>query len=161
VTLGTPDNPGSTDPRTPDGGEAASRLDRGLAGEQHGERAGERAGELADERGGALDVLVFYSPVEATEGVLAAVFAAGAGAIGDYTECGWVVEGMGQFRPGAGARPAIGEAGALERLPEHRAEVVLPRSRRRAVVEALRAAHPYEEPAFHVLETADPDADPT
>ncbi|EWT02259.1 hypothetical protein N865_06615 [Intrasporangium oryzae NRRL B-24470] len=106
---------------------------------------------------GPLDVLVFYSPVEATETVLAAVFAAGAGAIGDYTECAWLVEGSGRFRPGSGARPAIGQVGELEELPEHRVEVVLPRHRRREVVAALRAAHPYEEPAFHVLETADID----
>jgi hypothetical protein len=109
-------------------------------------RAGAGPSNRVDERAGALDVLVF---------------AAGAGAIGDYSECAWVVEGTGQFRPGAEARPTIGQTGALERVPEHRAEVVLPRSRRRAVVAALRAAHPYEEPAFHLIETADPDADPT
>ncbi|MGO4603788.1 hypothetical protein [Terrabacter sp. 2YAF2] len=103
-----------------------------------------------------LDVLVFYSPVESTEDVLAAVFAAGAGAVGDYTECAWLVEGSGRFRPGPGADPAIGIVGELERLPEHRVEVTLPRSGRARVVAALRAAHPYEEPAFHVIETADP-----
>ncbi|WP_076258450.1 hypothetical protein [Intrasporangium flavum] len=100
-----------------------------------------------------LDVLVFYSPVGSTEDVLAAVFAAGAGAIGDYTECAWWVEGTGQFRPGPGANPAVGVVGELETLPEHRVEVTFPRERRGAVVAALRAAHPYEEPAFHVLET--------
>ncbi|HEX5967668.1 MAG TPA: hypothetical protein VFY88_04255 [Intrasporangium sp.] len=101
-----------------------------------------------------MDVLVFYSPVESTDHVLAAVFAAGAGTIGDYTECAWLVEGTGQFRPGAGASPAIGAAGDLERLPEHRVEVTFPPELRREVVAALRAAHPYEEPAFHVIETA-------
>ncbi|MDC5699265.1 hypothetical protein OO014_18615 [Intrasporangium calvum] len=103
----------------------------------------------------SIDVLVFYSPVEATEGVLAAVFAAGAGAIGDYTECAWFTEGTGQFRPGVGASPAIGSVGELERVPEHRVEVTFRRGLRREVVAALRAAHPYEEPAFHVIETAD------
>ena len=105
-----------------------------------------------------MDVLVFYSPVDSTKDVLAAVFAAGAGAIGDYTECAWLVEGTGQFRPGAGANPAIGAVGDLERLPEHRVEVTFPKRLRQRVVAALRAAHPYEEPAFHVIETADPDA---
>lgn len=104
-----------------------------------------------------LDVLVFYSPLDATESVLAAVFAAGAGAVGDYTECAWVVEGTGQFRPGPGADPAIGRVGDLERLPEHRVEVTFPRPLRATVIGALRAAHPYEEPAFHVVETADAD----
>ncbi|ADU48901.1 NIF3 1 [Intrasporangium calvum] len=106
-----------------------------------------------------LDVLVFYSPVESTEDVLAAVFAAGAGAIGSYTECAWFVEGTGQFRPGLGANPAIGTVGERERLPEHRVEVTIPRSSRRAVLAALLSAHPYEEPAFHVIETAAPDPD--
>ena len=104
-----------------------------------------------------LDVLVFYSPVEATDSVLAAVFAAGAGAVGAYTECAWVVEGTGQFRPGPAARPTIGRAGALEHVQEHRVELTFPRERRREVVAALRAAHPYEEPAFHVIETAATD----
>jgi hypothetical protein len=101
-----------------------------------------------------LDVLVFYSPVESTEDVLAAVFAAGAGVICEYTDCAWFVEGTGQFQPGPGADPAIGAVGSLERLPEHQVELTFPRARRGQVVAALRAAHPYEEPAFHVLETA-------
>ncbi|HET7399189.1 MAG TPA: hypothetical protein VFJ94_11785 [Intrasporangium sp.] len=101
-----------------------------------------------------LDVLVVYVPVGDTDAVLAALFAAGAGAVGDYTECAWVVQGTGQFRPGPGAHPSIGTVGLLQRLPEHRVEVTLPRDHRAAVVAALRAAHPYEEPAFHVLETA-------
>jgi hypothetical protein len=104
-----------------------------------------------------LDVLVFYSPVESTEDVLAAVFAAGAGAIGAYTECAWFVEGTGQFLPGAGADPAVGSVGERERLPEHRVEVTFPRVLRTEVVAALRRAHPYEEPAFHVIETAPTD----
>lgn len=107
----------------------------------------------------SIDVLVFYSPVEATEDVLAAVFAAGAGAIGDYTECAWFTLGTGQFRPGPGATPAIGSVGELERLPEHRVEVTVPRGLRGPVVAALRGAHPYEEPAFHVIETAATDPD--
>jgi hypothetical protein len=101
-----------------------------------------------------LDVLVFYVPVEDTEAVLGAVFAVGAGAIGDYRDCAFVAPGTGQFRPVPGANPAIGEVGSLEHVPENRVEVVLPRRLRRDVVAALTAAHPYEEPAFHVLETA-------
>ena len=106
---------------------------------------------------GALDVLVFYVPVEATERVLGAVFAAGAGAVGDYRDCAFVALGTGQFRPVAGARPTIGTVGDLEKVAEHRVELVLDRALRREVVAALRAAHPYEEPAFHVLETVDLD----
>lgn len=102
----------------------------------------------------SLDVLVVYVPVPDTERVLAALFEAGAGAIGDYRECAWVTGGTGQFRPLPGSRPAIGSTGRLEKVAENRVEVVLARGLRRQVVAALRAAHPYEEPAFHVLETA-------
>lgn len=104
-----------------------------------------------------LDVLVVYVPVPDTERVLAALFEAGAGAIGAYRECAYVTEGTGQFRPLDGADPAIGSVGELEKVREDRVEVVLPRERRREVVAALRAAHPYEEPAFHVIETAPTD----
>jgi hypothetical protein len=101
-----------------------------------------------------LDVLVLYVPRGATRAVLGALFAAGAGTVGDYEECAFVSPGRGQFRPVHGARPALGSVGELEHVEENRVEVVLPRRLRPDVVAALRAAHPYEEPAFHVLETA-------
>ncbi len=99
----------------------------------------------------ALDTLVVYVPVGFTQAVLDAVFAAGAGAIGEYRECAFVSRGRGQFRPVGDARPAIGQLGALELVDEDRVEVVLPRARRTDVVEAMRGAHPYEEPAFYVV----------
>ena len=104
-----------------------------------------------------LDVLVFYVPVDDTERVLGAVLAAGAGEVGDYRDCAFIAPGTGQFRPVGAARPAIGTVGDLEKVAENRVELVLDRSLRRQVVAALRAAHPYEEPAFHVLETAEVD----
>lgn len=100
---------------------------------------------------GPLDVLVFYVPVDDTDQVLAALFEAGAGAIGDYAECAFVQPGTGQFRPLAGADPTIGEVGDLEKVPENRVELTFPRPLCGRVVAALRRAHPYEEPAFHVL----------
>ncbi len=102
----------------------------------------------------ALDVLVTYVPTEDTDRVLAALFAAGAGQLGAYRECAFVSPGTGQFRPLDGADPAVGQVGELERVAENRVELVLPRPLRAAVVAALRAAHPYEEPAFHVLAAA-------
>ena len=104
-----------------------------------------------------LDVLVVYVPSASTDVVLAALFAAGAGTIGDYRECAYVSSGRGQFRPVGTATPAIGSVGELEHVDEDRVEVVLPRARRLDVVAALRGAHPYEEPAFHVIATADLD----
>ncbi|KRF48365.1 hypothetical protein ASH01_01220 [Terrabacter sp. Soil811] len=106
---------------------------------------------------GPLDVLVVYVPVGDTDAVLGALFAAGAGAVGDYRECAFVTRGTGQFRPVEGATPTIGVVGDLEKVAENRVELVLERRLRADVVAALPAAHPYEEPAFHVLETADVD----
>lgn len=103
-----------------------------------------------------LDKLVAYVPVADTPGVLDALAAAGAGRIGDYERCAWWVEGTGTFLPGAGAVPAVGAVGRVERVAEDRLEMVVPRDRRAAVVRALRAAHPYEEPAFDVLPMALP-----
>lgn len=101
-----------------------------------------------------LDVLVVHIPRESTEEVLAALFAAGAGEVGEYRECAFVIPGHGRFRPVGAADPTIGEVGRLEHVLEDRAEISFARSRRAAVVAALRAAHPYEEPSFHVLENA-------
>lgn len=101
-----------------------------------------------------LDVLVVHIPVDATEEVLAALFAVGAGAVGEYRECAFVVRGEGRFRPVGTANPTIGTVGRPERVVEDRAEVTFPRSLRTDVVAALRSSHPYEEPSFHVLENA-------
>ncbi len=101
-----------------------------------------------------LDVLVCYVPVDATDDVLAALFAAGAGRVGEYEHCAFVLRGRGQFRPIGAANPTIGEVGRLEHVDEDRVELTFPRPLRDAVVAALRDAHPYEEPAFHVLESA-------
>ncbi|MEO9222396.1 MAG: Nif3-like dinuclear metal center hexameric protein [Mycobacteriaceae bacterium] len=93
-------------------------------------------------------------PAANAERVKAALFEAGAGRLGDYTEAAFTVRGTGQFRPGAEAQPAIGAVGRLEYVSEDRIEVVAPRALRRRVITALLAAHPYEEPAYEVLEIA-------
>ncbi|GAA1306793.1 Nif3-like dinuclear metal center hexameric protein [Saccharothrix xinjiangensis] len=102
-----------------------------------------------------LDVLATYAPVDRAQQVLEALHAAGAGALGDYRDAAWTVDGTGQFRPLPGANPADGAVGELRRLPETRVEVVLERRRRAEVVRALRAAHPYEEVAFNLNEVAE------
>jgi dinuclear metal center YbgI/SA1388 family protein len=103
-----------------------------------------------------LDKIVAFVPVgPAITAVHQALSAAGAGSIGDYSHCSFASAGTGQFLPLDGANPAIGQVGKLERVAETRLEMVMPRGKRRAVVEALRAAHPYEEPAFDVFELAE------
>lgn len=106
------------------------------------------------------DVLVTYVPRDHTEAVLEALFGAGAGTMGDYEHCAFVSEGTGQFRPIRDARPVMGHLGDLERVAEHRVEVVVPRRIRAEVVRALLGAHPYELPAFHLLETVTLDGTP-
>jgi dinuclear metal center YbgI/SA1388 family protein len=101
-----------------------------------------------------LDKWVIFVPPENAEAVRAAVFAAGAGRIGDHSQCSWSVTGTGQFLPEDGAAPAIGSVGAVEQVVEDRVEVVAPARVRREVLSAMRAAHPYEEPAFDIVALA-------
>jgi hypothetical protein len=96
--------------------------------------------------------LVVFVPEEALDVVRDALFAAGAGRIGDYTRCSWYTPGTGTFLGGAGTDPTIGARGREERVAELRLETVFPAERHDDVVAALRGAHPYEEPAFDVYE---------
>ena len=98
--------------------------------------------------------LVVFVPSDALEVVRDAIFAAGAGRIGEYERCSWYTEGTGTFRPLPNAQPVIGEVGEEERVPELRLETVFPSERRDDVVVALRRAHPYEEPAFDIYPLA-------
>ncbi len=109
----------------------------------------------------ALDKIVAFVPHDHADPIRRALTEAGAGAIGDYDSCTYSTPGEGRFRPLSGANPAIGEIGALEVVPETRVEAVMPRARRSAVVGALLAAHPYEEPAYDVVELADPGVSQT
>jgi dinuclear metal center YbgI/SA1388 family protein len=102
----------------------------------------------------ALDKLVTFVPEADAERVVDALAAAGAGRLGDYERCAFTSSGTGTFTPLAGASPVVGEVGTRAQVAETRIEMVLARSRRTAVVAALRAAHPYEEPAFDLLEQA-------
>ena len=104
--------------------------------------------------GPALDKHVVFVPADGAEALVDAMSAAGAGALGEYSRCAWTTTGTGTFLPGDGARPAVGRPGSVEHVVEARVEMVAPRRARAAVVAALRAAHPYEEPAYDVLELA-------
>lgn len=99
--------------------------------------------------------LSFYVPDSHLETVKAAVFAAGGGTLGNYDSCAWQVQGQGQFRPRPGANPHIGSVGHIEHVPEWRVELIVRDEDIRAVVAAMRRAHPYEEPAFAVVRLED------
>lgn len=111
-------------------------------------------GVLDPAAGPALDKWVVFVPAPDAGALRAALFEAGAGRIGDYSHCSWSVTGIGQFLPGAGATPTIGTVGAVEQVAEDRVEVIAPAVLRAAVLAAMRAAHPYEEPAFDVFSLA-------
>ena len=96
--------------------------------------------------------LVVFVPPDALDAVREALFGAGAGRIGEYERCSWYAEGTGTFVGGEATMPASGERGVEERIRELRLETVYPVERHDDVVAALRAAHPYEEPAFDVYE---------
>jgi dinuclear metal center YbgI/SA1388 family protein len=98
--------------------------------------------------------LVTFVPEEHVERVSAALFDAGAGRIGDYSRCSFRSAGTGTFLGGAGTNPTVGQAGKFEQTPEIRLESVVPNARLAEVLGALRSAHPYEEPAFDLVQLA-------
>lgn len=103
-----------------------------------------------------LDKVTVYVPRGAADAVRDALADAGAGTIGAYDHASFSTPGEGRFRPLRGADPVIGEVGRIEVVDEIRVEAVLPRGRRSAVLAALVAAHPYEEPAYDAVELGDP-----
>jgi dinuclear metal center YbgI/SA1388 family protein len=102
-----------------------------------------------------MDKVVVGVPVAETQAMLDALAKAGAGQVGNYERAAWSVTGEGTFRPLAGANPTIGSIGDIEVVREDRIEMILPRRKRRAVAEALLAAHSYEEPAYDFYELAE------
>jgi hypothetical protein len=99
--------------------------------------------------------LVWFVPAESLDATREAVFAAGGGEIGDYERCSWYTAGTGTFLGSEETEPAVGESGREEHVPELRVETVVPAERLDDAVEALRAAHPYEEPAYDAYPLVD------
>jgi len=99
---------------------------------------------------GALRKLVVFVPEENVDAVAGALAGAGAGVIGDYTECTFRIQGTGTFRGGDESNPYLGEKGHLEKVEEARIETVVPAHAVDRAVDAATAAHPYEEMALDV-----------
>jgi dinuclear metal center YbgI/SA1388 family protein len=95
-----------------------------------------------------LTKLAVYVPWEHAEVVRGAMAEAGAGWIGDYSDCAFMAEGYGFFRPGKGTHPYIGQEEQLEKVREARIETVMPEVKTAQVVSAMLEAHPYEEVAY-------------
>lgn len=96
-------------------------------------------------------------PADYTEQVAAALAAAGAGHIGDYSHCGFRVEGTGTFKPKPEAQPFIGKHGQLEKVAEVSLTYILPKHLKNKVLSALKASHPYEEVAYFLAYLANED----
>ena len=97
----------------------------------------------------------FYVPESHLDQVKAAVFAAGAGRIGQYDSCCWQTQGQGQFRALPGSSPFIGQPERLERVTEWKVELVVADELIHDSVKAMKQAHPYEMPAFDVWRLSD------
>ncbi len=94
----------------------------------------------------------FYVPAEKCETVKQAMFDAGAGIVGGYQECAWQTLGEGQFKPLDGSQPYIGEVNTLKKVEEFKVEMVCTSQYIEAVILALKSSHPYEVPAFSVIQ---------
>jgi hypothetical protein len=86
------------------------------------------------------------------EVVKESLFELGAGKYNNYDKCAWQSKGIGQFRPLEGSDPFIGNESKLEKVDEYKVELICKKEQIKAVLEKLVEAHPYEEPAYHVLE---------
>lgn len=95
--------------------------------------------------------LITFAPNKEAETVRQAVFAAGAGHIGQYAECSFNSEGVGTFKAKEGANPFVGEIGKQHQEAETKIEIVYPFYLEHQVVAALMAAHPYEEVAYDIF----------
>jgi len=100
--------------------------------------------------------LVTFVPDEHLEAVSEAMFAAGAGRIGHYTRCSFRTHGTGTFQGDPTSNPTVGKAGVFERTAEIKLELVCPVDRVADALHALRQSHPYEEPAFDLVQLAAP-----
>ncbi len=86
------------------------------------------------------------------EAVKNAIFLTGAGQIGDYQHCAWQTLGTGQFMPLEGSNAFIGKINQLKTIAEYKVEIACSKTQIKAAVQALKQAHPYETPAYHVIQ---------
>ncbi len=116
----------------------------------------EPLGDFVQNPAGDTYKLAVFVPIEATAKLANAIYAAGAGNIGNYSHCGWSTEGTGTFKPLKDSNPTIGSKGRIEKVREMRLEAVVPVAKLDSVIAAMKKAHPYETPAFDVFRMHDP-----
>lgn len=136
---------------------AHTNLDNMLAGvnDKIAEKLGLLSRKILSPKSAILSKLFTYAPISIADKVRDAMFAAGAGSIGHYSECSFNTNGTGTFRPAADANPAIGRAGGpREWENEVKIEVLVEKHREREVLKALLGAHIYEEVAYEWVPVA-------
>ena len=99
----------------------------------------------------------FYVPDEHCEAVKNALFAIGAGKIGDYEQCAWQTQGTGQYLPLPNSQPYQGKANQLSKTIEYKVEMVCPDAIINKALQTLVLAHPYETPAYEAYKIATAD----
>lgn len=115
------------------------------------ERLGLKNVSVLRKKENTLYKLEVFVPRENTGALQNALYAAGAGNIGNYSDCSFKVQGIGSFRPQKAANPVIGSRGVYEEVEEHKVEVVFPENLKSKVMDAMRKAHPYEEIAYYLI----------
>jgi structural hemagglutinin/hemolysin toxin protein RtxA len=95
--------------------------------------------------------LIVFVPEHHTEDVKHAIFSAGGGQFEHYSHCAWQTLGQGQFKPEANSSPFIGKQDSISFVKEYKVEILCEEKTLKPSIEALKQAHPYEEPAFEVL----------
>ncbi len=129
-----------------------TNLDNVLLGvnKRIGDKIGLSSCAILQAKSGTLMKLTTFVPLDAKEQVLNALHSSGAGQIGDYKNCSFEVIGEGSFQPTENANPAIGKLGKKETVQETRLEVIFPEHLKTKILNALKAAHPYEEVAYYL-----------
>lgn len=103
-------------------------------------------------------MIIVGTPIEGLQAVLEAIAGAGGGVVGEYTHCSFTSTGIGRFKPSEAANPTLGERHQVNEVTEYRIETFCERAQAKEIVQAIRAAHPYEEPVIYLLPLLDEDA---
>lgn len=114
------------------------------------EKIGLRNVRILSPMSGNLCKLAVYVPKSHAEAVRNAMFEAGAGSIGNYDSCSYNTEGQGTFKANENCNPFVGNIGKLHFEAETRIETIMPQHLTGKVINAMLAAHPYEEPAYDI-----------
>ena len=107
--------------------------------------------QILEEKSDVLVKIVFYTPLDSLEKLKTILFDAGAGHIGQYSECSFANEGTGTFKPEQGSNPQVGKVGVRQEHNEIKVEAIAPSFIANQVVSALKQGHPYEEMAYEII----------